>query len=659
MNFKFIIFSTFFCFLLNIDAQEKDSLPIEVPTKILLKKVNQHSFSISPDGKYFVEVIENNIENDIVVVDIDNYKLYQRIPIGKNTIQNIYWLSSDRLIYESLGEIYAIDIDGKNSKILVNRFADNVSNNFYDFYKNLRLNAVVNLLHNDKNEILIETYDFNGFSSIKRVNVFTGQKITVIDGSYYKMNKWILDTDGNVRMGVKFDDDSYNYFTKNEQNQKWEPFQLKMNGEDIPLKVDANSYLNQVVSFEGFGYTNDIIYITSNLFSDKRSLMSYNILEKRVVEVLMEDINCDVNDPDGEGVSFIFDFKKRDLAGIRFEAITPMFKWYSREFEIIHNEINSLYPSVVNDIIDTDSKSERLLIHQWSDVSTGNIGVYNSIDKTYSIMFSFNQELDTYNLSRTKVIITTSRDDYKVPCYFNLPIDNANSGSVPLIVIPHGGPWARDYWGLDTYTQYFATRGYAVLRVNYRGSTGFGKKHVLAGINSIDEIMINDIADAVKFVSGKYGIDDKRIFVFGHSYGGYAAYMSLLKYPDLYASGVALSAPTDIKEWMKTQKKDKNYFSYEFWKTALGTNDSKYLSKISPINYASELNKPLLIFHGKNDKIVNVEQAENMVNAIRQNYKYVKLEVLQREGHTIEDSNSVGYILDSSNEFFKKSVIKN
>lgn len=631
---------------------------VEVPANILLKKVNQHSFSISPNGKYFVEVIENNIENDIVVIDIDNYKLHQRIPIGNKKIQNVYWLSSNRLIYESVGEIYAIDIDGTNSKLLVSRLVDELNSNYYDFYKNIRLNKVASLLHGNDNEILIETYDLDGYSSIKRVNVFTGEKITVLNGNYHKMNKWYLDSEGSVRLGIRFDDDSFNYFIKNEEAEKWQPFYLKINNEDVLLKTDAHSYLNQIVSFEGFAYDTNIIYLTSNIGSDKRKLLSYNILENRIVDVLLDDVNCDVNDPHGEGLSFIFDHQNGELAGVRYQGIVPLFKWYSDKFDKNHVAINELYPGFVNDILDSDEKNERFLIHQWSDISAGNVGIYDTKDNTYSIMFDFNLELDKYKLSKTKTLITTSRDDFKVPCYLNLPINYSDNDLIPLIVVPHGGPWARDYWNLDNFTQYFATRGFAVLRVNFRGSTGFGKKHVLAGVNSMDEVMINDISDAVKFVSNKVNIDSKRVFIFGHSYGGYAAYMSLLKYPNLYTSGVALSAPTDIKDWMKTQKKEKNYFSYEFWKTALGTNDSKYLSKVSPINYVSEFKKPILIFHGKMDDVVAVEQAENMVRSLRESKKDVRFEILQREGHTIEDGNSIGYILDSSIKFFNNSVSK-
>lgn len=643
------ILSVFLVFC-NVNAQ--DSLSTKVPPEILFKKPTQNNFSISPDGKYFVEVVENNIEIDIVVIDIDSYSLFKRIPVGHTAIQNVYWLSSKRLIYESLGEIFAIDIDGTNATLIVDRMADQLTRDLYKLHENIRVNGVVNLLHSNKNEILIQTYDYSGYCSIKRVNIFTGQKITVIDGKYEKIHRWILDSEGNIRLGIRYNDTGYDYLVRSSKNNKWEQFYLKMDNQDIPLKIDATSYLSQNVNFEGFGLEEDIIYITTNLNSDKRQLISYDLAKEKVVDILVEDPNCDVNDPHGRDISFIYDFSNGDLAGIRFESIAPYFKWFSPKMSSYHASLNKKHPDYINDIIGSDSNGDRLLIHQWSDTNAGNIGVYKVKEDAYYVMFYFNEELNNYKLSKTKIVIAKARDDFRIPCYVTLPIHYSNSEPIPLVVIPHGGPWARDYWELDSYAHYFSNRGYATLRVNFRGSTGFGKEHVLSGVNSIDEVMINDIADATNFAIEKYNLDANSTFIFGHSYGGYAVYMSLLKYPDLYAKGVAVSAPSDIKAWLKTQKKEDNYFAYEFWNFALGSKKAKYLNEISPIHYAQDYKKPLLIFHGKNDEVISVEQAEEMFFELKKYNKDVKLEILQKEGHSILDSYSLGYILDASNDFF-------
>ena len=125
------------------------------------------------------------------------------------------------------------------------------------------------------------------------------------------------------------------------------------------------------------------------------------------------------------------------------------------------------------------------------------------------------------------------------------------------------------------------------------------------------------------------------------------------KYPEIFSAGVAIAAPTDIKELIKKQKKEKRTFSYDFWITALGTKNSKFLNEISPISYVETINKPLMIFHGKNDRTIPVIQARNMANELKEKGKKVKIEILQNEGHTIYDSNTLGYVLDMSDNFFK------
>jgi dipeptidyl aminopeptidase/acylaminoacyl peptidase len=269
-------------------------------------------------------------------------------------------------------------------------------------------------------------------------------------------------------------------------------------------------------------------------------------------------------------------------------------------------------------------------------------------------MFHFNPTLNSYKLSRTKSVIIEARDGHKVPSYINVPNDYDGTKEIPLVVIPHGGPWARDYWEFDPFAQFFTSRGYAVLKVNYRGSSGFGRAHIMAGIENMDKVMIDDIADATQFIQQNYSIRPSGTYIYGHSYGGYATYMCLLKYPKLYSAGVAVSAPSDIKKWMKEKRKEGADFTVDFWERALGSKSSSYLKEISPVTYAKEISQPIMIVHGKYDKTISVEHSRTMANILKKSGKRVWLEVLQNEGHSIRDGNALGYLLIKAERFFKK-----
>ncbi len=642
-------------FMVSTTTSAQQETHQEIPPELLFKKNQQSRFSISPDGKYFAEIITNNNEVDLVIIDIDDYKMYQRIPLDRSKLNNVYWLSNNRLLYESAGQIHAIDKDGTNLTVLVNNQREVKKKNTYvSYFKRFLYNKVLSILPNEEDQILVEAFDFKGYASVNKINVFTGEKKEIISGAYHKMNGWYLDSSGKPIIGIKEDDTSWTYYVEDKALAKWVPLKIVLDGEEHLFEINADSYLKQHFTFQGVDYEKNTIYITSNINSDKRELYKYDLEKRKVIDTIAKDVNCDITDPDGKRLRLIFDSLNKELAGVRYEGIMPEYHWTGQSFKSKFQEVQKKHPNHFNDILDFDDKQERFLVKQWSDTYAGNVGVYDNRDSTYRVMFHFNEELNKYKLSRTKNIAIKNRSDIQLLGYLNLPVRPKDStGLMPLITIPHGGPWARDYWELDGFSQYFASKGFAVLRINFQGSTGFGKTHILGGLQSIDNVMINDIADATTYIKENYEIDPNNVFIFGHSYGGYAAYMSLIKYGDVFKSGVALSAPTDIKLWMKGLKKKDANFALEFWDTALGGRDSKYLSEISPINYVDKIKSPMMVFHGKYDKTVPVEQAEKMKKKFEALGKKDKFSILQNEGHTIWDSNSIGYILKQASEFFQ------
>lgn len=641
-----------FIFLLAPSVSSQEEVEQEIPAEILFKDVKRHGFSISPNGKFFSEIITNNVQNDIVVVDIDGYKLLNQIPMEERDIEAVHWITNSRLLYESKGAIYAIDIDGTNKKQIVDRRSDVKQKGRYAYFRGMRYNNLLSTLPSKEHLILIETYDLELNSSIKEVNIFTGKKYTVIHGEKYDIQKWILDHDLVIRLGVRYGDDGYEYFEYDAEKEKLRPFKVNIEGVEYKVNVKGESFLKQVLTFEGFSLDPNVIYLTSTINSDKRKLISYDIKKQEVIEVLAEDINCDIKEPHDDSLGFIYDYKDRIVAGLRYEGIVPQFKWFGQRIADIHKKLNETFPGFIHDFVDSDTSGDRFVIYQWSDLNEGNIGIYDATNNSYAVMFQFNEELNKYKLSKTRSFVIEARDGHKIPCYINLPNNYNGETSIPMVVIPHGGPWVRDYWRADPSSQFFTSRGYATLRVNFRGSTGFGKEHLLAGINNIDEIMIDDIVDAVRSTKTSYAIDT--VFLYGHSYGGYATYMGLIKYPEDFAGGVAISAPSDIKEWMKYIEKTENTFAYDLWEMALGSKKTKYLKKISPLSYTDMLNKPLLMFHGEYDRVIPLEHAVEMESKLKKNGHEVVLEIIQNEGHSFEDAHVMAYILTSSDTFFKE-----
>ncbi|KQC31351.1 hypothetical protein AAY42_16755 [Flagellimonas eckloniae] len=625
---------------------------------LLFTKATQSDFSISPDGKYFMQLLKSDVSNEVIIVDIDNYEILYRIPLRAKPVYDLLWLTNKRISYSSNGKIYAIDIEGTNNVILVNHIFDKTHYiNRYNNRKKYRLSKIFTELKVNEDEILVQSLDYKGYSKIKRVNIYTGEEFSVIDGVYDKINSWIVDKEGRPAVGIKMNELGWKYFVKDSETQKLAPLQINISDKLYNLQYEAGTFLNQNLTFEGSSFDKDVIYLTSNINDDKRKLISYNYKEKRVLDTIAVDKNCDVGNPEGTEIRILYDYKNKELGGVRYEGVTPVFIPFSNDFKTAYAKVRRKFRTYFNDILDVDSDNNRFVIHQWSDNYAGNIGIYNVVEDNYKIMINFNAELDEYVLSKTKSIGIKNRNGKHLPSYLNLPPnynkDDENNSS-PLIVIPHGGPWSRDYWELDPYAQYFAYQGYAVLRVNFQGSVGFGKEHVLAGVEAINTVMIDDIIDAKNYIQEHYNIDTKRRYVFGHSYGGYAAYLSLIRYPEAFAGGVAIAAPTDLKSWLKTQKEEDNKFTYEYWRTVLGNRGKSYYEEISPINYVDKITKPIMVFHGRNDRIVPFEQAEIMRKEFEKRGRKDKFTTMEFLGHSMRNSSSIGYILEQSDKFFKK-----
>ena len=649
-----LLFTSFFSFSQNI---KKDTLNnTKILSEVIFKKNVYSTFKISPNGKYLVSVLETNVGYDIVVLDIDSHKLYKRFPIGKYSINNISFVSSRRLLIEVLGKIIAIDIDGSNTSILVDNISGRKYYHYASVYKYIRRNNVINTLPEDDEHILIESFNYKGFSTIKKVNIFTGEHKVLINGEKLKVDKWFLDYKGNVKIGFREKNNQMQFLKKSAENGKWKPLLINVDGVFYSVFIDGKSYLKQSIIFEGFAKEENIVYLAINIGTDKRKLVKYNILKDELIGTVIENSIYDVSDPMLEKENLIY--HKGELIGYNLEGAYPKVKWFSAEMQNYQTIIDSENPSFINEVISISENKEKLLIKKWNDTYRGEIIVFDTKDKTFTTMLALNDELSAFKLSKSKVISYKTEDDFKIQGYLNYPKVKNSSNKYPLVVIPHGGPFSRDTWGYDPIVHFFNNNGFATLKVNFRGSVGYGKGHLLQGISRINTVMIKDIHDGVKYLQENKKIDSRNIFIFGHSYGGYASYMNLINFPDTYNAAVAVSAPTDLKQLLKDYKKSKKYFSYEFWEYALGGSDKNKLKEISPIYHAMKIKKPIFIFHGEKDKTISVEQSKKMNELLKKYGKESFIRVLSKEGHSLYNSNNIIYILNKTLDFFNKNKIE-
>ncbi|MBI2266594.1 MAG: S9 family peptidase, partial [Armatimonadetes bacterium] len=260
--------------------------------------------------------------------------------------------------------------------------------------------------------------------------------------------------------------------------------------------------------------------------------------------------------------------------------------------------------------------------------------VYHRGERKADFLFLNQPAIQKYRLAPMTPIVIPARDGLKLVSYLTVP-PGVVPKHLPTVLLVHGGPWARDHWGIDPAVQWLANRGYAVLQVNFRGSTGFGKKFLNAangqwGIGS----MQHDLTDAVQWAIKNDIADPRRVAVFGGSYGGYATLAGLTFTPELYACGVDLVGPSNLRTLLQSIPP---YWALEKYNFTLRIGnveeDDELNRKLSPLFHVDKIRAPLLIGQGANDPRVNIRESDQIVQAMRARNLPVIYAVCPDEGH--------------------------
>jgi dipeptidyl aminopeptidase/acylaminoacyl peptidase len=270
-----------------------------------------------------------------------------------------------------------------------------------------------------------------------------------------------------------------------------------------------------------------------------------------------------------------------------------------------------------------------------SDVEPGAVYLWNRKARTLALQYRVREELPREALSPRQPYTFTSSDGREIPGYLTLPKGLPAHG-LPLVVVPHGGPWARDSWGYDAFAQFLANRGYAVLQPNFRGSTGYGKAFLNAGDGQWGRLMQDDLTWGVRALVAQGVVDPKRVGIFGGSYGGYATLAGVAFTPTVYAAAVAYVAPSNLitlldaipPYWEAGRRQ--MYARMADPTTPAG---HALLVAESPLTDAKAIVTPLMVVQGKNDPRVNIRESEQIVAAVRDNGRPVEYLVAPDEGH--------------------------
>jgi len=333
-----------------------------------------------------------------------------------------------------------------------------------------------------------------------------------------------------------------------------------------------------------------------------------------------------------------------DISGVMQHPVTDALEAYSVEAE--RYELRALDPDVAADftflsealqapfvVTSTDLQNQRWIVVVSTDLSPGRYYSYSRATRQIDFLFSSKPDLEKYQLSKMTPISFLAQDGMQLHGYLTLPV-GSKPERLPTVLMVHGGPWSRDTWGFSPGVQWLANRGFAVLQVNFRGSTGYGKRYCNAGNREWGGRMHQDLLDGKSWLIEQGIADPARVAIFGGSYGGYATLAALAFTPDEFCCGVDVVGPSNLITLLETFPP---YWSPLKARTdiRLGSleNDGEFLRERSPLFKAHQIKRPLLIAQGANDPRVKQAESDQIVAAMRKNKQPVEYMLFQDEGH--------------------------
>lgn len=313
------------------------------------------------------------------------------------------------------------------------------------------------------------------------------------------------------------------------------------------------------------------------------------------------------------------------------ERVYPRDSAFARDYRTLERR----FPGTNIGLTSSTADDRLWLVSVASDTDPGATYLFDRRSGALTLQYRVRPKLDPAQLATTRAITYKSSDGLEIPAFLTLPRGVA-AKNLPLIAFPHGGPWARDYWGFNPFAQFLANRGYAVLQPNFRASTGYGKRFLNAGNREWGQKMQDDITWGVKALVAQGVVDPKRVGIMGGSYGGYATLAGVTFTPDVYSAAVAIVAPSNLITLLQTIP--------PYWEAArvtfkermgdVGTPEGRaQLERQSPLNSADKIRTPLMVVQGANDPRVNKREADQIVAALQARRYPVEYLVAPDEGH--------------------------
>ena len=574
----------------------------QYPLEDFFRNSDRSGYQISPDGNYFSFLAPYEDRMNIFVQKIG----CEETP---RSVAGYMWATNERILFmkDTAGDenyqLYGVNLDGRDLRA-------------YTEFPGVRT-TLIDDLEDVPNEVIIgmnkrQAEIFDPY----RLNLETGE-LTQLAENPGNWQSYMTDHAGKLRAVTAIVDGVNTQILYREH-------------EDEEFRPVLTTNFKESVDFMEFTPDNRNVYVATNHGRDKVALVLMTPATCEELEQLYAHEVYDVS-------SISYSRKRKKLLAVYCQGHKdPIRHYFDDEEAAFREHLRSFFSGRRFGITATDKEEQKYLIYVGSDRTRGHYYFYDRAVATPVLLTELAPWIKEEDMVAMHPVTYTSRDGLTIEAYLSLPhpYTPETAKALPVVVHPHGGPWARDSWGYSAEVQFLCNRGYAVFQMNFRGSTGYGRKFLEASYKQWGQAMQDDITDGVNWLIAQGIADAKRVAIYGGSYGGYATLAGLCFTPDLYACGIDYVGVSNLLTFMQTIP--------PYWRPLLEMmyeqvgdpeKDLDMLTAYSPALQAHLIKAPLFVAQGANDPRVNKAESDQMVEALRKRGVEVEYMVKDDEGH--------------------------
>ena len=591
---------------------------------------------LSPDGQRVAFKLRvKDSPAKLVVMDLSTQTPTVVASFERESVGMFAWVNSNRLVFnlaswlKSAGQkdinpgLFAVDVNGERYKQLAETIGSFAKNNLGAELlpqSTALLRTSASQTGDDIWVVVTEAYDKKmgaDYRKIRKVNTVTG-RWTEVDAPLHA-HHWVFDQEDRLRAAVESRDGQHKMLYR-APGQAWQTLVTadSLSTQIYPVHIDPS----------------DQLYVVSNQGKDTAGLYTWDFAKQQPsTQAMLSSNNYDIHP-----LPLVH---QGHIQGWRYTIDAAVTQWTNDRYKSLQDSLDKALPSTINVIsVASQAETPQVLIHTYSDRVPGSTFLFNRDTRKFSRLGDAMPQLRGQSMAGMDFVRYPARDGLNIPAYLSLPPGETKK-NLPLVLMVHGGPWVRGQsWGWNPEVQYLASRGYAVLQPEFRGSIGFGRKHFEAGWKQWGQAMQNDLADGAKWAIAQGIADPKRICIMGGSYGGYATMMGLVNDPELFRCGINWIGVTDQQlmysvSWSDMTDQVKTYGLPRLMGDAV--QDAEMFKTYSPLHQASRIKAPVLLAYGGKDERVPLIHGEKMRDALKPHNAQVEWVEYRDEGHGFVD----------------------